>query len=382
MYGRPVRTRIPQAVRRHGIDVALAVAALDAALEVLLRHDADAPTLAHWLAAPAVAALILSLLARRRFPFAAPATLWVAAAALSFADGELVTFSVSVAVVGMGAAFLLGNLRDDVQARLGLLVVVGGAVVVALHLPGRTAADVLAIPAQFTIAWVFGYALRERAARAEAAEAAARLAVAEERARIARELHDVVAHAVSVMVLQVGAVRHRLSPALVEEAEALRRVEGAGRDALAEMRGLLGALRREGDEAELGPQPGLADLDGLLAGIRRAGLPVALHVEGTPRPLPAAVELSAYRIIQEGLTNTIKHAGASRADVVLRYAPAGLEIEVRDDGRPAGNGSGAGHGLVGVRERVKVLGGEMTAAPQVDGGFELRTTLPLTGYAR
>src|SRR5439155_21225888 len=146
-------------------------------------------------------------------------------------------------------------------------------------------------------------------------DAAARIAVAEERARIARELHDIVAHAVSVMVLQVGAVRHKLPDALAEDREALTGVEQAGRTALAEMRRLLAAMRRDGDEAELTPQPGLDGLDSLVEKVSRAGLPVRLHVDGERYPLPAAIDLSAYRIVQEGLTNALKHARASNADV-------------------------------------------------------------------
>ena len=374
-------TRIRSVARSHWLDVAIVLAALGAALEVLLRHEPGAPRTTAWVTAPAAAAIVLCLLGRRRFRFAAPAGVWLVAAALSFVDGRLVVFSVSVAIAGMAAAFLLGNLRDDVQARLGLAIVVSGAAIIVSHQPGHASADYLAVAAQFAIVWILGYALRERAVRAEAAEAAVRVTAAEERIRIARELHDVVAHAVSVMVLQVGAVRHGLPEDRVEEVEALERVEQAGRTALAEMRGLLGAMRREGDPAELAPQPGLAGLDALLSGIRRAGLSVDLQVEGTPAALPAAIDLSAYRIIQEGLTNTLKHAGASHADVVIRYREDELEIEVRDDGRAGAAGDGQGHGLVGVRERVKIYGGDMSASPAVGGGFTLRTRLPLTGYA-
>ncbi len=238
------------------------------------------------------------------------------------------------------------------------------------------------------VAWVAGYALRERAEQAEAAEeraehaerereSAARIAVAEERARIARELHDIVAHAVSVMVLQVGAVRHKLPDSLAEDRDALRGVERAGRTALAEMRRLLAAMRHEGDEAELVPQPGLDGLDSLLDEIGRAGLPVELHVDGKPVPLPRGVDLSAYRIVQEGLTNALKHAHASDADVTVRYRPDELEIEVRDNGLGSTTNDGLGHGLIGVRERVKIYGGKMSAGTAVEGGFVLSTRLPL-----
>ena len=163
------------------------------------------------------------------------------------------------------------------------------------------------------------------------------------------------------MVLQVGAVRHDLPQTLEEDREALGRVEQAGRTALAEMRRLLGAMRRDGDDVELAPQPGLDNLDSLLDEVRRAGLPVRLHVDGEPFPLPRAIDLSAYRIVQEGLTNALKHARASHADVTVRYGPDELQIEVRDDGEGGSTSDGLGHGLVGVRERVKIYGGEMTA---------------------
>jgi len=231
--------------------------------------------------------------------------------------------------------------------------------------------------------------VRERSEQAEAAEtraaaaererdAAARLAVAEERARIARELHDIVAHSVSVMVLQVGAVRHKLPPGSEEDGEALRSVERAGRTALAEMRRLLGAMRNDGEEAELVPQPGLDGLDSLLEEVGRAGLPVELHVEGDAAPLPRAIELSAYRIVQEGLTNALKHARATRADVTVRYEPRALQLEIRDDGLGSTTSDGLGHGLVGIRERVKIYGGEMSAGSVNGGGFVLSTRLPLT----
>jgi signal transduction histidine kinase len=201
--------------------------------------------------------------------------------------------------------------------------------------------------------------------------------VAEERARIARELHDIVAHAVSVMVLQVGAVRHKLTDAHAEDRDALRDVERAGRTALAEMRRLLAAMRPDGDEAELLPQPGLDGLDSLLDQIGRAGLPVELHVDGEPFPLPRGIDLSAYRIVQEGLTNALKHARASHADVSFHYGRDELEIEVRDNGRGTATSDGLGHGLVGVRERVKIYGGEMSAGTATGGGFILNTRLPL-----
>jgi signal transduction histidine kinase len=384
-------SRAGSLARRYGLDLLIVLAAIEVALEVGLRHDSEgAPRATLWFAVPAAAAIVLPLLGRRRFPFAAPVAVWLLAAAFSFVDGDLVGFVYAPLVAGMAAAFLLGNLRDATQARIGLAVVLGAAAVITYNNPDHTPGDLVFIPVLFAIAWLAGFALRERATQAEAAEeraihaerqreAAARIAVAEERARIARELHDIVAHSVSVMVLQVGAVRHKLPEALEEDREALEGVEQAGRAALAEMRRLLGAMRREGEEPEMEPQPGLGSLDTLVETVGRAGLPVRLHVDGEPFPLPRALDLSAYRIVQEGLTNALKHAGAGQADVTLRYGPDELQIEVRDDGEGAAAGDGLGHGLVGIRERVKIYGGEMTAGRATGGGFVLSTRLPLGG---
>jgi signal transduction histidine kinase len=181
------------------------------------------------------------------------------------------------------------------------------------------------------------------------------------------------------MVLGVGAVRHTLPGTLDEDRDALRGVEETGRTALADMRRLLGAMRHDGDDLDLAPQPGLGSLDPLLDEFRRAGLPVRVHIDGEPFPLPPTLDVSAYRIVQEGLTNALKHAHASDADVIVRYRPDELEIEVRDNGQGGATSDGLGHGLVGVRERVKIYGGEMSAGTSADGGFVLSTRLPLGG---
>ena len=355
------------------------------------RDSPDAPRTTLWFAVPAIAIMVVPLFARRRFPFAAPAAYWLLAAGLSFIDGRLVPFMESVFVLGMAVAFLLGNLRDALQERVGLAVVVGGAATIVYNIPAHSASELVFVPLLFGISWLAGFALRERVEQAEAAEeraihaerereSAARVAAAEERARIARELHDIVAHSVSVMVLQIGAVRHKLPDALAEDADALQGVEKIGRTALAEMRRLLGAMRRDGDGVELGPQPGLDGLDSLLEDVGRAGLPVRLHVDPGPAPLPRAIDLSAYRIVQEGLTNALKHARARRADVTLRYAPNELQIEVRDDGDGGAANGAPGYGLVGIRERVKIYGGEMNAGTAPGGGFVLSARLPLDRY--
>jgi signal transduction histidine kinase len=375
--------------RKYGFDVVIVLAALAGAIEVLLAQDApDGPESPAWFAALATAFLILILLGRRRWPFAAPAFLWVAAAALSFIDGRLVVYAITAQLAGIAAAVLLGLVPDAFQSRVGLAVVLGCAVILLYNNPLHTVSSLLFLPLLFALAWLGGYALRERGARAEAAEerateaerereTAARVAVAEERARIARELHDVVAHSVSVMVLQVGAVRHRLPTGHEEDKAALQSVEETGRTALTEMRRLLGAMRSADDAAELGPQPGLDNLDALAERVGRAGLPVRLQVEGERLPLPRGIDLSAYRIVQEGLTNALKHSGASQADVTIRYRPDQLQIEVRDNGRGASTSDGLGHGLFGIRERVKLYGGEMSAGSASTGGFVLETRLPL-----
>ena len=267
------------------------------------------------------------------------------------------------------------------------MVLVCAGVVVSND-PTEGPADLVFSPALFVVAWIVGRALRDRAERSVAAEdralraerereSAARVAVAEERARMARELHDVVAHAVSVMVLQVGAVRRRV-PAGSEEADALNNVEQAGRTALAEMRLLLGAMRKGDDLVALTPGPGLDDLQSLAGDVRAAGLDVRLHVDGDPVALPRSLDLSAYRIVQEGLTNALKHSGGRRADVTVAYAPDQLRLEVRDDG-PGGfaDTDGLGHGLIGIGERVKAYGGDMSAFVATTGGFVLRASLPL-----
>jgi signal transduction histidine kinase len=381
--------------REYWFELLVGFLAVAGMVELVVGRDVPgAPTTTLWFALPAIGILVSTLFARRRFPFAAPVAYWLLAAALTFVDGILIAFVGSLGVVGLAAAFMLGNLRDSRKAGIGLAIILASIIIVVVNIPGaQTTGDLIFIPLRFVVAWVAGYALRERAEKAEAAEeraaraerereAAARVAVAEERARIARELHDIVAHAVSVMVLQVGAVRHKLPASLAEDSEALKAVERAGRTALAEMRRLLAAMRPDGDEAEFVPQPGLDGLDSLLDEVGRAGLPVHLHVDGEPFPLPRAIDLSAYRIVQEGLTNALKHARATAADVTVRYRADELQLEVRDDGRGSATSDGLGHGLVGIRERVKIYGGEMTAGRATEGGFVLNTRLPIGSDAR
>jgi signal transduction histidine kinase len=382
-------SKVRQFARKYWFEIPIALLGLVGICELVVGHYSSAgPSMPLWVSIPTIVFLLLPLFARRRYPFAALAIYWILAAAVTFADGVLIPYVNALSPVGMATAFLLGHLRDDFQARTGLAIVVGGAAIVVYNIPGAEPSELVFVPMQFGISWLAGYALRERSVQAEAAEvratmaeqereSAARVAVAEERSRIARELHDIVAHAVSVMVLQVGAVRHQLPGVLKDDKDALRDVERAGRRALTEMRSLLAAMRRDGEEAELVPQPGLDGLDLLVDEISRAGLPVEVHIDGEPVPLPRGIDLSAYRIVQEGLTNALKHARASDADVTVRYRPDELEIEVRDNGLGSSTTDGLGHGLVGVRERVRIYGGEMTAGTANGGGFVLSTRLPL-----
>jgi signal transduction histidine kinase len=248
------------------------------------------------------------------------------------------------------------------------------------------------------MAWILGDNLRtrraytatleERAARLERDQQdGARRAVNQERARIARELHDVVAHSVSVMVVQAGAARRVLRRDADRATEALGSIEATGRQALDELRRLLSMLREYGDcTPSLTPQPTIEDLAALVTQFEEAGLHVALTVEGEPQPLPSGADLSVFRIVQEALTNTLKHAGPARAAVKVCYLPDEVLITVSDDGRGLaeqlsrvdGNASPSqGHGLVGMRERVALFGGELRAAPRPGGGFEIKARLPL-----
>jgi signal transduction histidine kinase len=248
--------------------------------------------------------------------------------------------------------------------------------------------------ATFAFAWFLGLLQRNRRRHTAELEALnrqlaaererrAQLAVAEERSRIARELHDVIAHAVSVMVVQAGAAR-RVATARPDRAqEVITSIESTGRQALHEMRRLVGVLRNGDEPTSLDPQPRLTDLAALVEQARAAGLPVRLEVEGEPRALPAGIDLSAYRIVQEALTNVRKHAGPARAEVRLRYGSGSLRIEVVDDGHAAvatANG-GRGQGLIGMRERVALFDGRLEVGPLPQGGFRVLADLPLEAVA-
>lgn len=244
----------------------------------------------------------------------------------------------------------------------------------------------------YATAWILGDNVRVRRAYTASLEARAamlerergehaRLAVAEERARIARELHDVVAHHVSVMVVQSAAARRVLATDPGLATEALDVVETTGRQALVEMRRMLGVLRSDEPSDDLAPQPSLERLDSLIDQVRDAGLDVDLVVEGDRRPLSAGIDVNAYRIVQEALTNVLKHAGKARATVRVRFGERDLDLEISDDGRGAAaailDAPGDGQGLVGMRERVQLHGGQLQAGPRMEGGYRVKARLPI-----
>jgi signal transduction histidine kinase len=285
------------------------------------------------------------------------------------------------------ALYSVAAYTDRARALLGAAA---GAAGIAIHdatLDGRTgswnAAFFWLVAA---VTWLVGRSVRRhREATALAEEMAllerdreerARAAVADERARIAREMHDIVSHNVSVMVVQAEAAEEMLQKQPERAGEPVRRIQRTGREALAEMRRMLGVLRDDPGDA-LAPQPNLANLDALVEQVRAGGIDFDLRVEGDRRPLPSGVELTAYRVVQEALTNVIRHAGDTRVDVVVHYDPEHVGIEVVDFGRGDGGGGEGGHGLAGMHERVRVYGGAFEAGPGPEGGFRVRATIPV-----
>src|SRR6266508_4439497 len=265
---------------------------------------------------------------------------------------------------------------------------VGGGLSLAAGLVWLGVDDFLLPIVMFGGAWFAGRLVQKRQLYAQAfaerarvlereRDAEARVAAAEERVRIARELHDAVGHSVSVMVVQAGAERLALGEERPATRDALLAIERTGREALAEMSRLLGILRKEGEGLALAPRPSLAQVDVLVQTMRDAGVPIELRVEGEQTDLPPGVDVSAYRIVQEALTNVVKHAGPARASVVVRYGRRTVEVQVTDDGRRSVNGNAAGYGLAGMRERVELHGGTLEAGSRSEGGFAVKAWLPL-----
>ena len=365
------------------VDWALALAV--AAGAVLQQRACDCATGPPWLNYGIILLATLPIGLRRRRPF--PVMLVVGTASIGhilfgFTNQFLVTFASVVATFSV-ASYAPWSLSVLTAAAVATLLPVN--FLVDWSNQGRVnLSDIPYNYALFGGAWILGDNLRRERAQAQRAirkgieqEERARRAVADERSRIARELHDVVAHTLSVIVLQAGAGR-RIAAEQPERARGvLEAIEALGRDALGDMRRLVGILRTEGDSSTgTEPQPSLARLSDLAERVRSAGLAVEVRTEGEPRPLPAGVELSAYRIVQEALTNALRHAGAARAVVVVRYGAAGVELEVTDDGSGPAPGAGGGHGLVGMRERVGMFGGELEIGAGDGGGFRVRAQLP------
>ena len=349
----------------------------------VVTHRLGAPTST---AVLATALVVLPMSVRRTLPLAALASVGAGLAIAMHQDTSGADAD-SLAVCALIALYSCGAYAHGAWAWIGLAgASVYSAAAVALNAdPGTGAGDYLFFQAVVMGPWLTGYAIRRqrlrradaelRAARAEAERLAV---IAEERARIARELHDVVAHAISLIIVQARAARRVLDQEPEQTRSAFGAIEQAGQGALTEMRRLL-VLLRTPVAGDVSPQPTLRDLDTLTGELRGAGLPVDTVIEGTPAELPPAVDLTAYRIVQEALTNALRHAGPARAVVTVRYGKEQLDLDIRDDGRGGPAGTEAG-GLAGIRERVSVFGGEM----HTDGsdGYRLHVTLPIGGATR
>jgi signal transduction histidine kinase len=329
-------------------------------------------------------AFTLSLAWRRRAPLP---VLSVAIATSIVANVVAVLDAATTpAIATVLAVYSAGAHTNGLRAWMGGL---GAAALIAANVAEQfSLGDLLFIALIVGSGWLVGRAMRHRRERERVLERLtvdlehereekARAAVAEERVRIARELHDVVAHAISVIVLQARGGRRSLATDPGETREALDMIEATGSQALAEMRRLLGMLRRDDEEIALAPQPSLRYLDNLAEQVREAGLPVDVSIEGKPNELSPGVDLSAYRIVQEALTNALKHAGPATARVVVRYRENDLELEIADTGLGAGASNEGGHGLAGMRERVSLYGGKIEAGPRHGGGFAVKARLPL-----
>ncbi|MBV9278608.1 MAG: sensor histidine kinase [Chloroflexi bacterium] len=336
--------------------------------------------------APGTALMTVPLLWRRTHPLPVFGVVVLGAVAGAGRAQYVGFFCIIVAAYSVGAysRYRLLSLAIFLTTALAVDEVYGG---VLPRLPDSAGPFLILFPF-----WLIGMAMGARQLRAELfedraarlereQEQATQLALATERSRIARELHDVVAHSVSVMLVQAGAARHVLTSSPDEARDALLAVEASGREAMAELRNLLGLLNQDGAGVDLTPQPGMAQLDALVQRVRDAGLPVELRIEGAPITLPVGLDLTAYRIVQEALTNSLKYSALARTEVILEYRDGDLKLEILDDG-PGGAAPadrGAGRGLVGMRERVAVYGGRLEAGPRLGRGYAVRAWLPLGG---
>jgi signal transduction histidine kinase len=292
-------------------------------------------------------------------------------------------------------SYSAGAYLDGRVAYLGLAIMVAGILTVTVLSPSQLVGDYVFPTAFGVVAWLAGRAVRTRTRLTEELHEAAMLeaeaheqellrAAADERRRIAREMHDVVAHSVSVMVVQAGGARRILERDPARAVAAAAQIERTGREALAEMRQLLGVLHHDdAEDAARAPQPTMRELGALVERAREAGLPVELHETGEPRPLSAGLDLAAFRVVQEALTNALKYSDRAATEVHVRWAQQTLELEICDRGpgpaRERLETEGGGHGLVGMRERVRIYGGELEAGRRRGGGFRIRAKLPLVG---
>ena len=371
-----MRDELVNFIQRRGDEVLAGALTAVVLLQIVLLDESAGTRLA-----AAAGALILGAVAARRGRV--PLLFLGLLVVLSVAAATLPKPFSNVDAVGL---FLLLAVYSAAAHTSGRRTLLAGGLTVVLYITDMAADSeglyvegVVFYALLFGAPWVAGRAvLRRRLSETRLAreKAKAEAAIVEERARIARELHDVVAHSISVMVLQARGGRRVLQAEPADAREAFAIIERTGHQALEEMRRLLGMLRASDEELALAPQPSLRHLDGLVEHVREAGLPVELRIEGDAAPLPPGVDVSAYRIVQEALTNTLKHAGPAHARVVVRYAGDELELEISDDGRAGGKG-GDGHGLVGMSERVAVVGGFLESGRQPDGGFLVRARLPL-----
>ncbi len=360
------------------LDIVLAGAFVVLTLsEVLFSPGVRSPAVHLLVAGIALAALAW----RRQYPLTVAALVIVATVVTNPRD----EFSTLLALVLV--SYTVGSETDRPRSHVGLAILLV-PFMAGMVAEGLEPSDVAAALVFLVGPWVVGTALRQRTIRARDAiaradrlereqEAQAAAAVARERTRIARELHDIVSHSLSVVTIQTQAVRRRLGPEQSAEASDLAAVEATARDALAEMRRLFGVLRNDGEIASLAPQPGLGELDRLLAQVRASGMSVEVDVDGEPYVLPPGVDLAAYRIVQQGLTNALQHSTATGAAVRLRYGPRALSVEVEDDGHGMAEPSDGGHGLVGIRERVALYGGTLDLSPGPKGGVRLVASLPV-----
>jgi signal transduction histidine kinase len=303
--------------------------------------------------------------------------------AIALLGGLVVQLVAPTGMIPVAGLFAMGSLAAARPPRVSIPALVGLLALAATNYFTQNAGDTTFLLSFPVVAWALGEAARNRRV---AIEEGSRRAVTEEQARIAREMHDVIAHSVSVIVVQAAAADDVFDARPDQARAALRSIETAGRDAMLELRRLLAGVRSGPDSDAADAAPGLERLDELAEPLRSAGLEVAVHRDGLPRSLPARVDLSAYRIVQEALTNTLRHAGATRADVTVRYTADMLEVDVLDDGRASASSArppcdGGGYGIAGMRERVAMLGGTLEAGAGPGGGYRVCARLPLEPVA-